>query len=109
MIVEQNLTADVCEDDLEGNQNDVKGKSKVYETQTKRSLRSRIKRVDAGASTSSLVLKSTETTKRNLRSRIKKVDEAPMTGSPVLKSTNLVQPQIVTFWEIFIIYIVHIS
>ncbi|KAJ0805452.1 putative transcription factor B3-Domain family [Helianthus annuus] len=89
MIVEQNLTADVCEDDLEGNQNDVKGKSKVYETQTKRSLRSRIKRVDAGASTSSLVLKSTETTKRILRSRIKKVDEPPMTGSPVLKSTNL--------------------
>ncbi|MFS7976235.1 hypothetical protein Hanom_Chr10g00890061 [Helianthus anomalus] len=33
MIVEQKLPADVCEDDLEGNKKDVKGKSKVYETQ----------------------------------------------------------------------------
>ncbi|XP_021986055.1 uncharacterized protein LOC110882312 isoform X1 [Helianthus annuus] len=94
MIVEQKLPADVCEDDLEGNQKDVKGKSKVYETQTQRNLQSRIKRVDAAASTGSPVLKSTDLvenqiTKRNLRSRIKKVDEAPMTGSPVLKSTNL--------------------
>ncbi|MFS8009431.1 hypothetical protein Hanom_Chr14g01284651 [Helianthus anomalus] len=33
MIVEPKLPADVCEDDLEGNQKNVKGKSKVYETQ----------------------------------------------------------------------------
>ncbi|KAJ0892606.1 putative transcription factor B3-Domain family [Helianthus annuus] len=45
MIVEPKLPADVCEDDLEGNQKDVKGKSKVYETQTQRNLRSRIKRL----------------------------------------------------------------
>ncbi|KAJ0733053.1 putative transcription factor B3-Domain family [Helianthus annuus] len=89
MIVEQKLPADVCEENLEGNKKHVKVKSRVDETQPKRNLRSRIKRVDAAASNASPVLKSTETTKRNLRSRIKKVDEAPLTGSPYLKSTNL--------------------
>ncbi|MFS7954150.1 hypothetical protein Hanom_Chr07g00626891 [Helianthus anomalus] len=57
--------------------------------QTQRNLRSRVKRVDAAASTGSRVLKTTDLSQRNLRSRVKMVDAAPITGSPVLKSTDL--------------------
>ncbi|MFS8021483.1 hypothetical protein Hanom_Chr16g01427891 [Helianthus anomalus] len=89
MIVESNLPDEVCQDDREGNKKDVKDKSKVYEAQTQRNLRSRVKRVDAAATTGSRVLKTTDLSQRNLRSRVKMVDAAPITGFPVLKSTDL--------------------
>ncbi|MFS7960266.1 putative transcription factor B3-Domain family [Helianthus anomalus] len=83
------------------NENLVKGKSKVDDAQTQRNVRSRVKRVDAAAITSSPVLKSTDLTQRNLRSSVKRVEAATITGSPVLKSIDLVENQIVSFFKFF--------
>ncbi|KAM0033274.1 putative transcription factor B3-Domain family [Helianthus debilis subsp. tardiflorus] len=112
MIVESNLPDEVCQDDREGSKKDVKGKSTtdddmIHESNlpdevcqddrqgnkkdTQRNLRSRVKRVDAAASTGSPLLKTTDLSQRNLRSRFKMVDAATITGSPVLKSIDLSQ------------------
>ncbi|MFS7992503.1 putative transcription factor B3-Domain family [Helianthus anomalus] len=73
VIVESKLSADVSEDDLEGNPKDVKGKSKL----------------DDGL------------TQRTLRSRVEKVNAAPIIGSPVLKFTKLAEDRIASFLDIF--------
>ncbi|KAJ0604428.1 putative transcription factor B3-Domain family [Helianthus annuus] len=67
MIVESNLPDEVCQDDREGNKKD---------------------------------------TQRNLRSRVKRVDAAASTGSPVLKTTDLVENQIVNCLDIYSLYFI---